>query len=178
MQLAGCCLPFLLCARHSLKDSLTCCGQVEHWTLLQQGGAPFQQRAGQWWAGSRKLRVRLRGKREKPVNFWPVWGMGKWCPGSWAGLFIPQPWCVCACVCMCVCVCVWCVRMCMVSGYMYVCISYWFKVSSMTPVTSAPLGSVFPLLPQLSPGSPPCCPHTPAHIQGLLGDASPLDQLL
>ena len=69
-----------------------------------------------------------------------------------------------ALVCECMCVC------------MYVCV--WFKVSSMTPVTSAPLGSFFPLLPRLSPGSLPCCPHTPAHTQGLLGDAPPPDQLL
>ena len=49
--------------------------------------------------------------------------MGKWCPGSWAGLFIPQPWCVfilceavCVCVCAYVCVCVFvymCVCMCL-----------------------------------------------------------------
>ena len=39
MQLAGCCLPCLLYARHSLEDSLSRCGQVEeHPTLLQQGG--------------------------------------------------------------------------------------------------------------------------------------------
>ena len=41
-----------------------------------------------------------------------------------------------------VCVCVWvCARACMYT-------SYWFKVSSMTPITSAPLGSFFPLLPR------------------------------
>jgi len=79
---------------------------------------------------------------------------------------------VCECMCVRVFVCVYvCVCVCM-------CVSSWFKVSSMTPITSAPLGSFFPLLPQLSPGSLPRCPYTPAHTQGLLGDAPPPDQLL
>ena len=69
-------------------------------------------------------------------------------------------------LCVCVCVCV----------YMYT--SCWFKVSSMIPITLAPLGLFFSLLPQLSPGSLPHCPHTPAHTQGLLGDAPRPDQLL
>ena len=74
---------------------------------------------------------------------------------------------MCVCVCMClhacehVCTCIW--------VYVCLCVSSWFKVSSMTPITSAPLGSVFPLFPQLSPGSLPRCPHTPAHTQGPFG---------
>ena len=51
---------------------------------------------------------------------------------------------------------------------MFVCV--WFKVSSMTPGHFSPSGLVFSSASPAVPGSPPRSPHTPAHIQGLLGD--------
>ena len=106
IQLAGCCLSFLLCTRNSLEDSLPRCGQVEeHLTLLQQEGASFQSWAGQWWAGSRKLRVRLGGKREKPVNIVTCVGDGKMVPWVLSRSLHPSAL-VCECVCVHVCVCV------------------------------------------------------------------------
>ena len=59
---------------------------------------------------------------------------------------------------------------------MYVCV--WFKVSSMTPVTSAPLGLFFPLLPQLSLAHPLAALTRQLTLRGLLGDAPHNDQLL
>ena len=77
--------------------------------------------------------------------------MEKWCPEQISSSLRLGSVGVCVGVCVCMC----------------------FKVSSMTPITSAPLGSFFPLFPQLSPGSLPRYPHTPAYAQGLLGDAPP-----
>ena len=113
--------------------------------------------------------------------------MGKWCPGSRAGLFIPQAWCVfilcrvCVyVVCVCACVCM----------YVCVCVSYRFNISSMTPITSATLGSVFPLLPQLSPGEaswemplpapckdPPCSLLTLPHSGSCMTPGAPASTL-
>ena len=92
--------------------------------------------------------MRLGGKREKSVTIVTCVGDGKMVPWvlSWSLHPSALVW-----VCVHVCVCV-------------------VKVSSMTPVTSAPLGSFFSSASPAVPGSPPCCPHTPAHTQGLLGD--------
>ena len=84
--------------------------------------------------------MRLGGKREKSVNIVTSVGDGKMVPWvlSWSLHPSALVW-----VCVHVCVCV-------------------VKVSSMTPVTSAPLGLFFPLLPQLS------LAHPLAALTGLL----------
>ena len=72
--------------------------------------------------------------------------------------------CVCAWVCMYVCVCL--------------CVSYRFNISSMTPITSVPLGIFFSLLPQLYLAHSVAALTRQLTLRGLLGDAPHNDQLL
>ena len=64
MQLAGSSLPFLLCARHNLEDSLSRCGQgEEHPTLLQQGGGTVS--IVSWAVVGRVQKVNSKTRREE-----------------------------------------------------------------------------------------------------------------
>lgn len=89
--------------------------------------------------------MRLGGKREKPVNIVTCVGDGEMVPRVLSRSLHPSAL-VWVCVHMCVC--------------MYVCV--WFKVSSISPITSAPLGSFFPVSPAV------CLAHSLAALAHLL----------
>ena len=70
MQLAGCSLPFLLCARHSLEDSLSRCGQgEEHPTLLQQGGGTVSIVSWAVVGGVQKVNSKTR-REERETSYY------------------------------------------------------------------------------------------------------------
>ena len=107
--------------------------------------------------------MRLGRKREESVNILTCVGDGEMVPWVLSRSLHPSAL-VCVFI-LCVCVCVY-VYVLLVQGQQH------------DPHHFSPSGLVFSSASPLSPGSLPRCPHTPAHTQGLLGDAPRPDQLL